>query len=419
MAAKNYVSNSQVVADRLTELKATISKSQAERKMRVLNDYTYKKQITSLQAEVKKSESDSLAKKSTYELELTKLEKLRRQIDKCKLFAPNDGLIVYATDGNMFRMNNQATIEEGATVRERQKIFSLPDIARMQVNAKVHESMINRIEVGQKVNIKVDAFPNEKLTGTVKTVNPLPDQGNFLASDVKLYTTIVTIDQSFASLRPGMTAECVVLINTVDDALVIPVTAVLPLKGKDYVYVVTPNGPERREITLGDTNDIQIEVKKGLNEGEKVVLNPTALVSEAEKNEAFSSASRTSARVKDFGDAKVEPKPAGAAGAASPGEDKAKAKTKRGGAGGMGGMNPALMEKFKAMRNLPPEDLEKLKSGSEEEKKELMKKAGFTDAELQQLEQMRQQFGGGGGGGGGFGGGGRPPGGGGPPGGVQ
>src|SRR5262249_2241865 len=157
------------------------------------------------------------------------------QIEKCKLFAPSDGLIVYSTDGNMFRMNNQAQIEEGATVRERQKIFSLPDITRMQVNAKVHESMVNKVAQEQKVNIKVDAFPTVPLTGTIKTVNPLPDQGNFLASDVKLYTTIVTIDQTFPSLRPGMTAECIVLINTLDNVLVIPVTAVLPLKGKDYV----------------------------------------------------------------------------------------------------------------------------------------------------------------------------------------
>ena len=408
MEKKNYVAKSQVFADTLSELRASISKTQAERKMSVLKEYTYKKQLTSLQADVEKAKSDCLAKQATYDLEKTKLEKLGRQIDKCKLYAPNDGLIVYATDGNNFRMNNQAQIEEGATVRERQKIFSLPDITRMQVNAKVHESMIDRVEVNQHVNVKVDAFPNEKLTGLVKTVNPLPDQGNWLASDVKLYTTIVTIEQSFPSLRPGMTAECVILIDTLEDVIVVPVTAVLPLNGKDYVYLINPNGPpERKEVKLGQTNDILIEIKEGVKEGDRVALNPTALVSEAEKNAAFSTASRASTRTQDFGDTKVEKKPGGSE--SDKGKGDGKAKGKRGG-------NPmAVFQKIgEKTKTLPADEQAKLKDFSlpMEERMSLMKKAGVTDEELQQMQQAIQErmkngggFGGGPGGPGGPGGG--------------
>ena len=79
MAEKKYVSQSQVISDKLTELKANISKGQAERKMNVLEKYTYPKQMTSLQAEVEKSKSDMYAKEATYELEKSKLEKLRKQ----------------------------------------------------------------------------------------------------------------------------------------------------------------------------------------------------------------------------------------------------------------------------------------------------------------------------------------------------
>ncbi|HEU5117808.1 MAG TPA: efflux RND transporter periplasmic adaptor subunit, partial [Isosphaeraceae bacterium] len=261
MLKKNYISPSQVLADQLAKLKAEISKAQAEKKMEVLKQFTYQKQLTELQANVEKARSDMMAKEQTYDLEKSKEEKLKRQIDNCVLFAPGDGLIVYANDPNRNRGSTQPQIEEGAVVRERQKIFSLPDIANMQVNTKVHESMVDRVEKGQTTQIRVDAFANVKLTGEVKKIQPLPDPSSFFSSDIKVYTTLVTIDQTFTALRPGMSAEVTVLIDTLKDVLCIPVTAVLPLEGKDFVYVKTPQGPKRQEVKLGKTNDILIEVK--------------------------------------------------------------------------------------------------------------------------------------------------------------
>ena len=85
----------------------------------------------------------------------------RKQIENCKLFAPGDGLVVYANDPNRFGGSSQPQIEEGATVRERQKIFSLPDISKMRVNTKVHESMVDRITPGLRARIRVDAFADE------------------------------------------------------------------------------------------------------------------------------------------------------------------------------------------------------------------------------------------------------------------
>ncbi len=400
MFDNKYVSESQVIADNLADIKAEISLGQAERKMVVLTNYTYKKQLTELEANVEKAKSDELAKQQAYELEAAKLEKLRKQIDKTKLFAPDDGLIVYANETNNFRGNNQPLIEEGAVVRERQKIFSLPDIAHMQVNAKVHESMVDRVERGMKAKIKVDAFPTSPLTGTVEKIAPLPDPSSFFSSDIKVYTTIVTIDQTFTALRPGMTAEVTVLIETLDDVLCIPVTAVLPLKGKDYVYLITPDGPVRREVKLGATNDILIEIKEGLKENEKVAMNPAALLTEDEKREAFSASARADARAKDFGNLKASPTSPGLEGEKGGGDAKAKGKGKGGAAKGKGrGAGGGMMGS--------PEEREKFMKASREERRKILEERGVpTDRIDMILDRMEQGGGPGGGGGGGFGGGG-------------
>src|SRR5262249_42781064 len=161
-----------------------------------------------------------------------------KQIKNCKLFAPNNGLVVYANDPNRFG-STQPQIEEGATVRERQKIFSLPDINFMRVNTKVHESMVDRITSGLRARIRVDAFADQVVTGKVIYVAPLPDPNSFFSSDVKVYTTHVTIEKGLSGLRPGMTAQVEILVANLDNVLSVPVPAILEYKGKDHVAVKT------------------------------------------------------------------------------------------------------------------------------------------------------------------------------------
>ena len=204
------------------------------------------KTIKELESEVKKTLSDELAKKATWELEKAKEAKLEKQIKNCKLYAPNDGLVVYANDPNRFGGSNAPQIEEGATVRERQKIFSLPDVTQMRVNTKVHESMINMITPGLRARIRVDAFAESPMTGTVESVSPMADQTSFFNSDVKVYSTLVPIDKGVPGLRPGMTAEVEILITELNDVLSVPVQAVLEFKGKDHVTVRTPDGYVRK-----------------------------------------------------------------------------------------------------------------------------------------------------------------------------
>ena len=106
------------------------------------------------------------------ELEQTKEKKLERQIERCTLKAPGDGIVVYANDPGRMGGQNAVQIEEGAAVRERQKIFSLPDTTKMRVNTKVHESMVDRIKVGQPALVRVDAAANEVAQGARSPASP-------------------------------------------------------------------------------------------------------------------------------------------------------------------------------------------------------------------------------------------------------
>ncbi len=412
MYEKGYVSLAAKVSEELTLKKAVFALEQAQSKLKVLLDYTKAKTIKELQSEVEKARSDELAKKATWELEVSKEKKYEKQIAACEIKAPNDGLVVYANDPNRAFGSNAPQIEEGATVRERQKIFSLPDIARMQVNTKVHESQIDKISPRMKARIRVDAFSDQVLAGTVQDVAPLPDPSSFFSSDIKVYTTHVRIDEPLPGLRPGMTAQVEILVDRRDNVLTVPVLAILQFNGKDHITKKVGDRYDQVEVEVAATNEKFVQIGKGVAEGDVVVLNPMALMSEEAKREAFGSSSKSVKKDWDgpagAADGKVAGGPpgadkkAGGPGAVAGGDP---AKGKAGAArkkGGMGGGNPAFAEKFK---NMSAEDRAAMKGASDEERSAILKKAGFTDAEIEQMSQMRRSFGGGGGGGG-FGGGG-------------
>lgn len=208
-----------------------------------------------------------------YDVQAQQRNDVMEQLGKCTMVAKKTGLVVYGGGGSENYYGNQDPIREGATVRERQAIITIPDLAHMSVNVKIHESYINKIKVGQKARITVDAFPDVTLDGEVSKMAVLPDsQNRWINPDMMVYLTTVTINNSCDWVKPGMSAKVEILVNKLDNVVYIPVQAVSPDDGKLVCYVTGAFKPERREIVAGDFNDEFIEIKKGLKEGERVLL---------------------------------------------------------------------------------------------------------------------------------------------------
>jgi hypothetical protein len=286
-------------------------------------------------------------------------------------------------------------------------VFSLPDITKMRVNTKVHESMIDKLRPGLRARIKVESFGDKTLLGQITKVQPLPDVAGMFASDVKVYTTHVAIDTAFPGLRPGMSAQVEILVEELKDVLSIPLQAVLQFKDKDHIAVKSSSGKfDWREVTLGTSNDKLVEVKKGIAAGELVALNPTSLMSEEEKREAFGSSGKDTSK-KEWGEAKKVGTPGAVGKGAAPGQavdgdPKAKAKAKgkgmgKGARGGPGGGGGGMMG--------DPAAFQKLMSAPPEEQRKMLEERGVPPERIDAiLERMKNGGGGPPGGGGGFGG---------------
>jgi HlyD family secretion protein len=239
----------------------------------LLEKYTRGRVSGELRSDLETKRADELAKMAAYELEKDKEKKLDEQIQQCIILAPIDGLLVYAQDIRPNRPDVGFQIEEGATVRERQKIFSaIESGSPMRVNTKVHESLVTKIALGQPAKIRVDAFANLELTGKVQRVNPLPDPNRaFSGSNTKAFTTLVAIDKRVPGLRPGLSAQVEILAE-LENVLSVPVSDVLRFDDRNLVAVKKPDGGlDWREVTLGISNGERVEIKKGVEDGESVV----------------------------------------------------------------------------------------------------------------------------------------------------
>lgn len=297
LSRKGYRSQNDVEADRIAVMKAEIALRVAQEKQGVLQNYTRKRTVAELEANARELqrelervtrkataaltqfEADYAARKLTAEVEREKYQRLLEQIEACQLTAPQDGEVVYANQRNSFRGGgNEEVIEEGAIVRERQAIVKLPDVTRMKVDARIHESKIGMVRAGLPVVVRIDAYPGEVFQGVVDSVSSVPSSTNWFNRDLKEYEAVVRITEEgerVRRMRPGLTAVIEIVSSQRANVLQVPMQAIVSVGDQNYAFVRRENDSiQRRTVLVGQASDTAVEVRDGLQEGEQVVLHP-------------------------------------------------------------------------------------------------------------------------------------------------
>lgn len=366
-----------------------------------------KKVIKQADLKMEKAYTDELAKRAIYDQEVDRLRELEKDEKWYRMVSPQDGMVVYYVpeQSRSGSGSQQSVVAQGEPVREGQKLMRIPNLNKMMVNARVHEAMVSKVrgEVtkptgytemlrstftigrhdllsiasyygaveelrdnwkdkdhrvlfpGHKARIRVDAYPGKVYEGHVKTVATVASQAEFFSSDVKVYQTMVSIENSLEeeNLRPGMSAEVTITANeTMEDVMVIPIQAVignLTMAQNRKCYVLDANGyPQQRDIVVGLSSDKLVEVKSGLEIGEKVVINPRALIPENSGMKPGTPSSRRGADMEEGGDKKSGKKKDGKGGKGGAGF--------QGGGGMPGGPDPKMFKGPPGGGGLPPQD---------------------------------------------------------------
>ena len=179
--------------------------------------------------------------------------------------APSPGMVIYKKEFNGTKRKTGSTVNPFDRI-----VATLPDLSTMISKMYVSEIEVNKVKIGQKVLITIDALPGKSWTGTVYNVANIGEQlGN---SDAKMFEVLIRIDGINAELRPAMTAYNKIIIDSFDEVVYIPTECVYT--GIDSIPFVYKKNKTRQIVVLGEMNEKNIIIKEGLEPGTSLYVIP-------------------------------------------------------------------------------------------------------------------------------------------------
>ncbi|MDE0903097.1 MAG: efflux RND transporter periplasmic adaptor subunit [Planctomycetota bacterium] len=291
LVSRDFAAQNDLEQDELSYERARIAKGQAEREKALTLEYAHERRLEELRQaietsdrDLQKTERQARAHLADYQADMDsarftlareedKLTKIGEQIGKAKIYAPVSGIVVYARERS--RWGSGDPIDEGTSVRERQDIISIPQAGGMIAEAKLHETSLKKVQVGQKCLVRVDAQPGELYEGRVDFVAQLPDSGSYWSNpNQRVYRSMIALDGGGEGLRPGMSCNIEILVEDLTNVLFVPRQCVF-FDGRETVVFRREAGETtRRVVRVGQDNAQWVMIEEGLKEGDVVLLAP-------------------------------------------------------------------------------------------------------------------------------------------------
>lgn len=212
---------------------------------------------------VAQSAADLRQKQIILDGEKRLVNNLQEFLSKFTILAPSSGMVIYKKDRNGTKRKAGSSINPFDRV-----IATLPDLTSMISKVYVNEIDVSKLTTGMKVRISIDAFPQKAYSGEVFTI---ANVGEVLPnSDSKMFEVQIRVDGSDPELRPTMTTLNKIIVKNYDDVVYIPTECVQP--GPDSVPYVYGKNRTKNVVMLGEANDKNIIIKKGLEPGSMVYV---------------------------------------------------------------------------------------------------------------------------------------------------
>jgi RND family efflux transporter MFP subunit len=215
------------------------------------------------------------------------LERAKGYLSRMVVRAPIDGIVHILPN---FRSQGSwgskpPPFKEGDTAWTGAAIAEIPDLSRVHLEMNLDEVDRGRLQLGQKVRVRVDAVPEAEFEAELDWISPIAAlQFRGAGASEKNFPARATLARSDDRLRPGMSATGEIVIEKLTNVLLIPARASFLHEGKPAVWVQRGEQFQIRPIEVGRRNESDIVVVSGLREGEVVALeNPAEAAARAKR----------------------------------------------------------------------------------------------------------------------------------------
>ncbi len=326
LAARGFLEQTQLDADRLAKTRSEVALKQAQRAKELLELFEIPRTTRELEAESKEKEAelervrlrararivdfeaDVRTSQAKLDLEREELAKLVSQIEKATIRAPVAGTVVFTIE-DRGRWGGGTPIQEGATVREGQEIMTIPSSDSFLAEASLHESVLEKVREGMSCIVTVDALA-QSAPGVLRYKARQHDQNAWFANpDLRVYKTEIELLETDSRMRPGMSCSVEILVDQIQGALYVPVQCIFADGESHVAFAKEKGGIVKRKVEVGQNNAKWVEVLAGLSEGEIVFLSqppgfnlaPAPDQGRAETEGAWDSAQQAAARADGTG----------------------------------------------------------------------------------------------------------------------
>jgi membrane fusion protein (multidrug efflux system) len=180
---------------------------------------------------------------------------VKARLDKSAVAAPFEGVA------------GLRQISPGAYVKAGQDIARLEGIGTLKLDFRMPELYLGRIKAGQEVQVRVDAFPGEVFRGAIYAIEPAVDEQS------RTVLLRARVPNPGVRLKPGMFARVVLVLETRENALIVPEQALVPQGQDRFVYRLADGKALLTKIAMGLRRPGEVEVREGLKAGETIIVD--------------------------------------------------------------------------------------------------------------------------------------------------
>jgi multidrug efflux pump subunit AcrA (membrane-fusion protein) len=215
---------------------------------------------------VLQSEASLREIEATLTQERNNLERIMQVMNGFTILAPENGMVVYTRNWQGRKTTTGSTINAFDPV-----VAELPDFSAMESLTYVNEVDIQKIQTGQTVQIGLDAIRNKELTGLVTSVANIGEQRP--NSHSKVFEVKIEINESDTTLRPAMTTSNDILIETIENAIYVPLESVHAYDSNHFVFKRDGIQTVMQQIVMGAANDNDVVILEGLVPDDQVMIS--------------------------------------------------------------------------------------------------------------------------------------------------
>jgi membrane fusion protein, multidrug efflux system len=180
---------------------------------------------------------------------------VQARLDKSAVIAPFEGVA------------GLRQVSPGAYVKAGQDVARLEGIGTLKLDFRLPELYLGRIRPKQDVRVRVDAFPGETFAGAIYAIEPAVDE------QTRTVLLRARVPNPGVRLKPGMFVRVVLVLDTRENALIVPEQALVPQGQDRYVYRLVDGKAALTKIEMGLRRTGEVEIRKGLAAGDTIIVD--------------------------------------------------------------------------------------------------------------------------------------------------